>query len=245
MLGSSTSLGMGDRDAEDALLQPLCTVSSSPSSLSGDELVRRAGGLVNEADEGLGVTMECPISSVTADGVLSGDDGVVLLNEFTLAQGISAASMPIHSIKAEGEGKGSHDDQLSSLALVTSIFPSPIGDIASLADGGSVREDGEGMVREEGRAPPAAKEALGPQPVDGLWLLPRPPEVPLPVSAVEAIAGGGAAPRRDPPVQPAMTESSQRVGFGSAPDRSSPRMEDQGWQQSQSRRGRTSVGGGR
>ncbi|GAB2281361.1 hypothetical protein Dimus_015957, partial [Dionaea muscipula] len=51
---------------------------------------------------------------------------------------------------------------------------------------------GEGvLVREEGRAPPAAKEALKSQPTDKLRQLPWPPEESLPVSVVEAATGGG------------------------------------------------------
>ncbi|GAB2296305.1 hypothetical protein Dimus_030429 [Dionaea muscipula] len=44
----------------------------------------------------------------------------------------------------------------------------------------------DGLVREEGRAPPTAHEALRPQPADGLRQLPRPSEEPMPVSVVEA-----------------------------------------------------------
>ncbi|GAB2296304.1 hypothetical protein Dimus_030428 [Dionaea muscipula] len=57
-----------------------------------------------------------------------------------------------------------------------------------------VSEEVEGMVREEGRAPPAAKEALRPQPADGLRQLPRHPVGPPPVSVVEAVVGGGLMP---------------------------------------------------
>ncbi|GAB2268469.1 hypothetical protein Dimus_003426, partial [Dionaea muscipula] len=42
------------------------------------------------------------------------------------------------------------------------------------------RNDGGGMVREEGRDPPVAKEAVRPQPADGLRQLPRSSEVSLP-----------------------------------------------------------------
>ncbi|GAB2283820.1 hypothetical protein Dimus_018307 [Dionaea muscipula] len=45
------------------------------------------------------------------------------------------------------------------------------------------RNDGGGMVREEGRDPPVAKEAVRPQPADGLRQLPRSSEVSLTVSA--------------------------------------------------------------
>ncbi|GAB2275918.1 hypothetical protein Dimus_010664 [Dionaea muscipula] len=57
--------------------------------------------------------------------------------------------------------------------------------------GGLVRDGEGGLVREEGRAPPAAKEALRPQPTDGLRQLPRPPEESIPESVTEATAGGG------------------------------------------------------
>ncbi|GAB2296299.1 hypothetical protein Dimus_030423 [Dionaea muscipula] len=50
--------------------------------------------------------------------------------------------------------------------------------------------DGGGMVREEGRAPPVAKEAVGPQPADGLRQLPRSSVEPLPVSEAVTAAGG-------------------------------------------------------
>ncbi|GAB2278856.1 hypothetical protein Dimus_013530 [Dionaea muscipula] len=50
---------------------------------------------------------------------------------------------------------------------------------------------GGGMVREEGRDPPVAKEAVRPQPADGLRQLPRSSEEPLPVSEAETSAGGG------------------------------------------------------
>ncbi|GAB2281360.1 hypothetical protein Dimus_015956 [Dionaea muscipula] len=48
MLGSSIFPGVGDLVAADALLQPLSTVSPSPSSLSGNESVHRDGGMVSE-----------------------------------------------------------------------------------------------------------------------------------------------------------------------------------------------------
>ncbi|GAB2268508.1 hypothetical protein Dimus_003465 [Dionaea muscipula] len=48
-----------------------------------------------------------------------------------------------------------------------------------------------GLVRVEGRAPPAAVEALKSQPIDRSRQPPRSPEEPLPVSGVEAAAGGG------------------------------------------------------
>ncbi|GAB2302390.1 hypothetical protein Dimus_036404 [Dionaea muscipula] len=48
---------------------------------------------------------------------------------------------------------------------------------------------GGGMVREEGRAPPVAKEAVRPQPADGLRQLPRSSEESLPVSEAETAAG--------------------------------------------------------
>ncbi|GAB2301819.1 hypothetical protein Dimus_035845, partial [Dionaea muscipula] len=50
-----------------------------------------------------------------------------------------------------------------------------------------------GLVREEGRDPPVAMEAVRPQPTDGLRQLPRSPEESLPVSEVVAAAGGGLA----------------------------------------------------
>ncbi|GAB2302953.1 hypothetical protein Dimus_036950, partial [Dionaea muscipula] len=59
--------------------------------------------------------------------------------------------------------------------------------------------DGGGMVREEGRAPPVAKEAVGPQPADGLRQLPRSSEESLP-------AQPGEASRLTPAAQPVMTE---------------------------------------
>ncbi|GAB2281359.1 hypothetical protein Dimus_015955 [Dionaea muscipula] len=48
MLGSSILPRVGDLVVEDALLQPLSTVSPSPSSLSGNESVHRDGGMVSE-----------------------------------------------------------------------------------------------------------------------------------------------------------------------------------------------------
>ncbi|GAB2296274.1 hypothetical protein Dimus_030399 [Dionaea muscipula] len=62
----------------------------------------------------------------------------------------------------------------------------------------------------------------------------------LAVSGQRTFAMRVAAQAQAPPVV-----APQRVGTGRTPDRSSPRMDDQGWQQSQSRRGRPSVGSGR
>ncbi|GAB2273150.1 hypothetical protein Dimus_007955, partial [Dionaea muscipula] len=74
----------------------------------------------------------------------------------------------------------------SPLSLTAMICPSFLSDVDVASRGGE-----GGLVREEGRAPPVAKEALRPQPTDGLRQLPRPSEESLPVSEVEAAASGG------------------------------------------------------
>ncbi|GAB2302568.1 hypothetical protein Dimus_036574, partial [Dionaea muscipula] len=79
----------------------------------------------------------------------------------------------------------------------------------SLSD--DVSLGGGGMVREEGRAPPVAKEAVRPQPTDGLRQLPRSLEEPLP-------AQPGEASRPAPDAQPVTTERAlaglQTTGMG-------------------------------
>ncbi|GAB2303061.1 hypothetical protein Dimus_037053 [Dionaea muscipula] len=61
--------------------------------------------------------------------------------------------------------------------------------LAPLVVADMCRIGGGGMVREEGRAPPVAKEAVRPQPADGLRQLPRSSEESLPVSEAETAAG--------------------------------------------------------
>ncbi|GAB2301739.1 hypothetical protein Dimus_035764, partial [Dionaea muscipula] len=80
-------------------------------------------------------------------------------------------------------------------AVSFSLSSAPLMVIAECSgSGGLVSEEVEGMVREEGRVPPAAKEALRSQPTDGLRQLPRPPVGPLPVRVGEAVVGGGLPP---------------------------------------------------
>ncbi|GAB2268471.1 hypothetical protein Dimus_003428 [Dionaea muscipula] len=140
---------------------------------------------------GLGETMECSATLVAAVAALLVDESDVLLNESTPAQGYSAATMVGEFLDAAlvSDGEALQIDAMlsspglmnSSLVsssllmpccsgLVGSSFPSPSGAVDYFFDGG------EGIVREEGWAPPATKEALRPLPADGLWQLRRPPE---------------------------------------------------------------------
>ncbi|GAB2266089.1 hypothetical protein Dimus_001116, partial [Dionaea muscipula] len=154
-----------------------------------------------------------------------------------------------------GEAMGSVMAGSVSVATVNSCLHSlSISAVDTVADG---------FVREEVRVSLAAREALRPQPTDGLWQPPSSPVEPVAerVEKEKGIHGGASvaqavhegvqasrtyAHRVTAQAQtPPAAVSSQRVGTESAPDRSSPRMEDQGWQQSQSRRGRTLVGSGR
>ncbi|GAB2283899.1 hypothetical protein Dimus_018383, partial [Dionaea muscipula] len=73
--------------------------------------------------------------------------------------------------------------------LVSSLTGMAFSSLSSVLSAGCFGVDG--LVREEGWAPPGAKKALRLQPTNGLRQLPRPPEEPLPMSVVEVVAGGG------------------------------------------------------
>ncbi|GAB2301591.1 hypothetical protein Dimus_035603 [Dionaea muscipula] len=140
------------------------------------------------------------------------------------------------------------------------------------AGGGLVTVDGSllrvavgGSMREEDVVPLAARAALRPQPTDGRRHLSLPSVEPAEVIRSNPGVGHGVLsasgqPRcsaADPgfrsfasraavqPQQQPTGSSSQRVGVGCSPKRRSPMIDDQGWQQSQSRRGWTSVGSSR
>ncbi|GAB2290413.1 hypothetical protein Dimus_024691 [Dionaea muscipula] len=96
---------------------------------------------------------------------------------------------------------------LPILPIMPSLIVSDVND-ANIID--------DGVVREEVRVSPTAREALRPQPTDGLWQPPSSPVEPV-AKRVEKQKGthGGdfgtqkqrVAPRPAPPVQPVMTES--------------------------------------
>ncbi|GAB2268472.1 hypothetical protein Dimus_003429 [Dionaea muscipula] len=133
-------------------------MSSSLSSMSGEESVHRDGGMVNE------------------DGMPDIVRAATMVGEFLDAAQVSdGEALPIDAMLSS-PGLVNSSLVSSSLlmpccsGLVSSSFPSPSGAVDNFFDGV------EGIVREEGWAPPATKEALRPQPADGLWQLRRPPE---------------------------------------------------------------------
>ncbi|GAB2303659.1 hypothetical protein Dimus_037643, partial [Dionaea muscipula] len=139
------------------------------------------------------------------------------------------------------------------------------GGLVREVDSSMIFHDGGGMVSEEVVVKPTARAALRPQPTDGLRqppLLTVEPAVVVRSGLGELYAAGQpgcgvfnlgirsfasvANPRAATQLQhPPTVSSSHRVGTVSTPDRSLPILDDQGWQQSLSRRGRASAGSSR
>ncbi|GAB2292517.1 hypothetical protein Dimus_026753 [Dionaea muscipula] len=121
-------------------------------------------------------------SSDDIQNTAKGDDGAVAyagsLGEFSVVAECVPPAQSVHPTDAVIPDSSPHDVIFSH-----SLAPLLVADLC--------RNDGGGMVREEGRAPPVAKEAVRPQPTDGLRQLPRSSGESLPVSEVVAAAGGG------------------------------------------------------
>ncbi|GAB2281352.1 hypothetical protein Dimus_015948 [Dionaea muscipula] len=127
------------------------------------------------------------------------------------------------------EGAGGAAKQLPSVTVSSSRFP------LSVSDGDSV---GVRPVREEVRVLPTIREALWPQSTDGLRQPPSSSMEPVSERAMgeTVVHGCGVATpgirsfatvrsAAQPLLLPTVS-STQRVGTGSAPDRSSPTLDD-------------------
>ncbi|GAB2280965.1 hypothetical protein Dimus_015582 [Dionaea muscipula] len=84
--------------------------------------------------------------------------------------------------QAQGDDVGAEEGVLLSIVLVSSNSVAMIGDVKIGSFDDNYGCDAGGVVREEGQAPPVAKEAVRPQPADGLRQPLRLSEEPLPVS---------------------------------------------------------------
>ncbi|GAB2278855.1 hypothetical protein Dimus_013529 [Dionaea muscipula] len=84
---------------------------------------------------------------------------------------------------------GEHQGVGDFTGTVSSLSSLPFSSLSSVMSADCFGVDG--LVREEGRAPPDAEEALRLQSIDELRQLPRSPEEPLPVSVEEDATGGG------------------------------------------------------
>ncbi|GAB2275953.1 hypothetical protein Dimus_010699 [Dionaea muscipula] len=100
-----------------------------------------------------------------------------------------------------------------------------------------------GIVSEEAMVPPVAGATLRPKPTDGL----RPPLLPAGTALVVGSEPGVLSEVALTSIELVVVVRSGLglIGTGCTPDRSSPMLDDQGWQQSQRRRGRASVGSSR
>ncbi|GAB2296330.1 hypothetical protein Dimus_030453, partial [Dionaea muscipula] len=96
----------------------------------------------------------------------------------------------------QGDDVGADAGLLLSFVLVSGKCASMIGDDENGIFDGNYDCAVGGVVREEGRAPPGAKEAVRLQPADGLRQPLRLPEESLPLSLGEAAVHGDAQPSR-------------------------------------------------
>ncbi|GAB2275962.1 hypothetical protein Dimus_010707 [Dionaea muscipula] len=107
-------------------------------------------------------------------------------------------------------GCAAADCRVLPAAVIFPLSSAPLLVVAeSSGSGGLVSEEVGGMVTEDRRVPPAAKEALRSQPTDGLRQFPRPPVGSLLVRVVEAVVGG-----RLPPCGGGMMPLSRKGGDG-------------------------------
>ncbi|GAB2296349.1 hypothetical protein Dimus_030472 [Dionaea muscipula] len=146
------------------------SVSSSPSStvagLQGDDSEVRGRGAV------VGQPTVVSAMSDSDGGQAKGRLGDAL-TDASCAKDLPPAALPCPFAVTSVDSASTVDDFVCG--------PVPLLDVHDRCDGVG------GLVREEGRAPPKAQEALRPQSADGLRQLPRPSEEPMPVSVVEAV----------------------------------------------------------
>ncbi|GAB2278268.1 hypothetical protein Dimus_012957 [Dionaea muscipula] len=168
--------GQGDADLPMASMSLFCSSRPVLRVLSGCGPMVVGEGIVDDAALFFGNAMTVGDEAVLVDGGLADMDD---------ATGGSCA--------LAGDASVSTVASADALGCDSESVHHSSGDTGPLVGGQGVQQtmtspSGGGMVREEGRAPPVAKEAVRPQPTDGLRQLPRSSEESLPVSEAEAAA---------------------------------------------------------
>ncbi|GAB2299485.1 hypothetical protein Dimus_033552 [Dionaea muscipula] len=263
-------VGLSMVDEDDAQAKVTFGDGRGSDGLGSLDATQMMNGDASEVDDGFRVSdvvlcrctgfCHCPVAAVTVSS-----PGLAmecpLPVQGGLADGEDSQSLP--DVVSPSVSGGSGPMVCSSVPLVPdAAVHNGRGKVGVVSDeGSSFVNDVGGMVREEVLVTPAASAALRPQPADGLRQPPLSPVEPAVVarsgprvlSAVGLPGYGAATPgarsfatRAVAQSQlPPTVSSSLRVGTGGATDRSTLLRDDQGWQQSQSRRGRASVGSSR